>query len=176
MKKLIFVLALAALLLPLASAYNQTELSAFADGVIAACDPAAKWNVTGSTMIVYRQATDSELDDFDYAVMKAKDLAIAANTIARHFPTEFNESSGFLMVGSIPNVMVTIFPSASESASAASQTQSLSDQMADAEHNIKSAQEFADKALTEADELIAKNNEADEAAIERITGSSEITT
>jgi hypothetical protein len=108
---LIYVLTFLALLLIPATAYNETELDLFASGVIAATDPDAAYtyNVTSGMIAVIRPATQLEIDDMNYAYRGAKEMSVAADTIARHFPGEFAESHGGLRIGYDPYVAIVIF-------------------------------------------------------------------
>lgn len=99
---------MAALILP-SYAYNETELDLFASGVVAATDPDARWNVTNGMIAVARPANSLEINDIDFAYRGAKDLSIAADTIARHFPGEFSESGGTIVIGPRPYVGVVIY-------------------------------------------------------------------
>lgn len=91
------------------AAYNETELETFAAGVIAASDPRAQWIIQNDMMVVIRPATNFELDDLDYAINRAQDLALMAHTIAQRFPGEFHEAGGTLSNGAYPIVGVVIY-------------------------------------------------------------------
>jgi hypothetical protein len=109
MKKVIYSLAIMALLLP-ACAYDQAEFEAFADGAIAATNVyGAQWDVQNDTISVISPATSLEIEDINFAYSKAKKLSIAADAIAQHFPGKFNNSAGGVRIGSEPYVAVMIF-------------------------------------------------------------------
>jgi hypothetical protein len=96
MKKVIFVLAIMALLLP-AVAYDQAEFEAFSAGVLTADVPHATLNVSGERLIITEPGDSTDYIYTDSPISHAKRLVMAANHIAEHFPGEFRTIEGSIL-------------------------------------------------------------------------------
>jgi hypothetical protein len=88
MKKVIYALAIMALLLP-ACAYDQDEFDAFSAGVMSVSGIGATLSVAGDMLIVSKPAQSDDYIYPDSPIDHAERLIMAADNIADHYPGEF---------------------------------------------------------------------------------------